>query len=101
MPQPTNPSPIDNSFFDKHKEKIYIGMICYLFGSNQETQSQLKRALERADKSDQTLVKRLNDEVVAANRIAFRQMVNSDTTYIFGFDSVYRLPVLLPDSTKR
>lgn len=98
MSQPTKDRPTP-SFYDKHKDKILIGAILYLFGVNQEQKSQLKSANERADKAELRYNIRLEREVTAANQIAFRQMLRSDSTFIIGRDSVLHLP--LPDTTQK
>lgn len=99
-PTPENtPSPL-GAFLSKNKEKIYIGLILYLFGVNQTSTSFTKKETKRADDAEAKWDKHRDEEIMAANRMALRQMVNSDTVYIFGPDSIYRLPGFM-DTTKK
>lgn len=99
------PQTIDTSaaraFIERHREKLYIGAILYLFGVNQEQKSQLTKANERVEKSEAKYEEHRNREIEAANRIAFRSMQRSDTVYLLGADTAFRIPAIARDSTKR
>lgn len=89
------------SFLDKNREKIYVGAILYLFGVNSEQKIQLTEANARADKWETKYEDHREKEVIAANKIAFRSMLASDTLHAIGRDTVLSIPIHPIDSTKK
>lgn len=70
------------AWFEKHKSKLYGIAIAYLFGTNKELKKQLEIYDQRAKNAEYALLIDKDKRIEAANKMAFKYMERSDTTYV-------------------